>query len=490
MKKGLSLALVTIMILLLFPAVHAYATLYWPVLDSTTGQWTTYDGHGGAIDIAGGQAGKTVIAAIGGTVKKVSRCTVQGQHDGYTCQEGGYWSNGSYEPNCWNAGTGIRILGDDGRYYVYAHLQPGSNSHISLGQYVSAGQELGKVGQTGWATGPHLHFAISSTLGGLGDYDARPGCENYVYFGPRGEMTKPVISTNKKYYSLNETAHISWEKTSADTDFYQYWLIVKNTTTNHQVYGGECEGSTGDVNKNYYDVKLTEMGNYSLTVYAVPHNDKETRQKVDTATISVINSPSELTTPIIRLSKTTFKPGERIHISWDKTAPNANFYQYWLIVKNVTTNKTVYGGAADGQANDVDKNYYDIVLSDHGTYKITVYTVPYGETGLTQKVDTKTIKVHNYTDTVIVPSCSEQGYTEHICAGCGDSYRDNTTIALGHTEPDADGNCTRCGAHLKDPTPADPQPNPNACKWCGEVHTGFFGMIVGFFHRILALFKR
>ena len=30
----------------------------------------------------------------------------------------------------------------------------------------------------------------------------------------------------------------------------------------------------------------------------------------------------------------------------------------------------------------------------------------------------------------------------------------------------------------------------NVCKWCGEVHTGFFGKIVQFFHNILVLFSR
>ena len=34
-------------------------------------------------------------------------------------------------------------------------------------------------------------------------------------------------------------------------------------------------------------------------------------------------------------------------------------------------------------------------------------------------------------------------------------------------------------------TPAEPQPE-NLCPWCGGEHTGFFGGIVGFFHRIFA----
>ncbi|OYU43902.1 MAG: hypothetical protein CFE44_15825 [Burkholderiales bacterium PBB4] len=38
---------------------------------------------------------------------------------------------------------------------VYAHL---SRINVRKGQSVSQSQNLGAVGQTGWATGPHLHF--------------------------------------------------------------------------------------------------------------------------------------------------------------------------------------------------------------------------------------------------------------------------------------------------------------------------------------------
>lgn len=92
--------------------------------------------------------------------------------------------------------------------------------------------------------------------------------------------------------------------------------------------------------------------------------------------------------------------------------------------------------------------------------------------------------------------CTTAGYTgDQYCTVCKQTIsKGSATNALGHTSPDGNGNCTRCGAHIKDVTPtqpSQPQPNPNACKWCGKVHNGnFFDKLVGFFHSILAIFKR
>jgi murein DD-endopeptidase MepM/ murein hydrolase activator NlpD len=43
---------------------------------------------------------------------------------------------------------------------TYAHMQRGSST-IALGQEIKVGDFLGLVGQTGQATGPHLHFEIA-----------------------------------------------------------------------------------------------------------------------------------------------------------------------------------------------------------------------------------------------------------------------------------------------------------------------------------------
>lgn len=53
----------------------------------------------------------------------------------------------------------VRILHDDGTMGVYAHLEYNAVA-VRPGQKVAAGQRIGRSGNTGYSTGPHLHFAI------------------------------------------------------------------------------------------------------------------------------------------------------------------------------------------------------------------------------------------------------------------------------------------------------------------------------------------
>ncbi|QOW21538.1 M23 family metallopeptidase [Novilysobacter avium] len=58
----------------------------------------------------------------------------------------------------------IRILHDDGSMAVYAHLQQGG-AVAKPGQRVRTGQHIGWSGNTGFSTGPHLHFAVQVNRG-------------------------------------------------------------------------------------------------------------------------------------------------------------------------------------------------------------------------------------------------------------------------------------------------------------------------------------
>jgi murein DD-endopeptidase MepM/ murein hydrolase activator NlpD len=58
----------------------------------------------------------------------------------------------------------VRILHDDGTMAVYAHLQE-SGVLVRQGQRVQAGQQIGRSGNTGFTTGPHLHFVVQVNRG-------------------------------------------------------------------------------------------------------------------------------------------------------------------------------------------------------------------------------------------------------------------------------------------------------------------------------------
>ncbi len=117
------------------------STLTWPVpgyytITSSYGNrwhpvYNRYDFHTG-IDISGsGVNGKSVVAAADGVVILSQYC------DGY--------------------GNTVVIDHGGGMTTLYAH---GSELLVSVGQKVSRGQAIMKVGSTGVSTGPHLHFEV------------------------------------------------------------------------------------------------------------------------------------------------------------------------------------------------------------------------------------------------------------------------------------------------------------------------------------------
>ncbi|MBR6634421.1 MAG: peptidoglycan DD-metalloendopeptidase family protein, partial [Clostridia bacterium] len=96
----------------------------------TTGE---YKLHTGTDFCAAGIDGKTVYAVKGGEVIYAAK------HKAY--------------------GNFVIIDHGKGISSCYAHMQDGS-MRVSVGDKVQQGQPIGKVGTTGYSTGPHLHFEI------------------------------------------------------------------------------------------------------------------------------------------------------------------------------------------------------------------------------------------------------------------------------------------------------------------------------------------
>ncbi len=101
-----------------------------------------------ALDFAAG-IGTPVLAARAGTVMQV---------------ESDFSKAGLKREKYGGRANFVRIVHDDGSMALYAHLKA-DGALVRVGQRVSAGQQIGLSGNTGFTTGPHLHFAVQVNRG-------------------------------------------------------------------------------------------------------------------------------------------------------------------------------------------------------------------------------------------------------------------------------------------------------------------------------------
>lgn len=135
------------------PVVHAEAASYrFPLLlpqvrigQMPEGRYSHVDAENRqAIDFAA-PIGTPVIAARDGTVMQVE-------------------DRFGDMPGRLDEANFIRILHADGSMAVYAHLQRGS-MEVVPGQRVKTGEMLARSGNSGYSSGPHLHFVVQVNRG-------------------------------------------------------------------------------------------------------------------------------------------------------------------------------------------------------------------------------------------------------------------------------------------------------------------------------------
>ncbi len=104
-----------------------------------------YSGHGhDGLDIAA-PIGTPVHAALSGTIIGTGNTDLVRNAKGQQCYSFGKW---------------VMIQHGNGLNTMYAHL---SEIDVSQGQNVATGDVIGYSGETGYATGPHLHFGVYVT---------------------------------------------------------------------------------------------------------------------------------------------------------------------------------------------------------------------------------------------------------------------------------------------------------------------------------------
>lgn len=154
-----------------------------------------YSAEHKAIDIAA-SSGSPVYAAEDGTVSYVQ-----------------IW-DGSYDTTgMMSYGHMIEIRHADGNTTLYAHL---SEINVQQGEKVVRGQRIGRVGSTGNATGPHLHFEVITSEG-----KADPA--EYLWTMP-GEWIMGYAADTEAGLSLTGIG-------DTGKSVIHYYSLAKNTTT-------------------------------------------------------------------------------------------------------------------------------------------------------------------------------------------------------------------------------------------------------------------
>ena len=428
-KRMLSLMLAVLMVVCLLPTTALAATLVWPVPGhKSLSQGFYYNNanqyHYG-IDISDGSiTGATIVAAMGGTVKYVRNCT---QH------------HPSSQHNCYGFGTGVVIIGDDGRAYQYAHMQGGSvPSNVYVGARVEAGQMIGRVGQTGDATGPHLHFGISN---------GQNYWENNV---------DPMLET----YADGPSVGVEWinEKIQTwDTNCYVYSRATTSVKGTFSSGGITLWDSKGNVVATRDD-SVNWTGTYLNVGYNI------------TEEIGVTLTPGTAYKYQLRAvfnGKTYTKEGT---VTTTGQAPHTHYYTATVTAPTCTAKGYTTHTCACG--NSYVDTYTDALGHAWDNGKVTKQPTE-AETGVktftcTRCGETKTETIpkltheHSYKAVVTAPTCTEKGYTTHTCA-CGDSYMDSYVLPLGHD--------WGSGKVTKEPTATENGIKTYICARCGEIKT-------------------
>jgi murein DD-endopeptidase MepM/ murein hydrolase activator NlpD len=122
-----------------------------------------YDGHDGTdYELVGGfpamdEGSATIVAAAAGEV-------IQAQDGNYDrC----HLNIETWEPDCDGhpvKANRVHIRHDSGHVTYYLHMRKDSVL-VTVGQWVEAGEALGRVGSSGRSTAPHLHFEVDDPDG-------------------------------------------------------------------------------------------------------------------------------------------------------------------------------------------------------------------------------------------------------------------------------------------------------------------------------------
>jgi hypothetical protein len=104
--------------------------------------------------------GREIIAPAAGTVTYARNDVPTNPHPG-TEPDDNTWYQPLHDPVMAYAGNCVIIDHGNSEYSVFMHMQAGSVT-VRAGDRVTGGQVIGKLGNSGDSTGPHLHYQLQS----------------------------------------------------------------------------------------------------------------------------------------------------------------------------------------------------------------------------------------------------------------------------------------------------------------------------------------
>ena len=106
------------------------------------------------------------------------------------------YGNGQGEGVNWAYGNFVKIINDDGTVCLYAHMEYTS---VKVGQRVSKGQVIGRMGNSGNSYGGHLHWEFWSCNDYYSNIDPSP------YLSPKEiKLPSPVVrDKNKRQFQVD-----------------------------------------------------------------------------------------------------------------------------------------------------------------------------------------------------------------------------------------------------------------------------------------------
>lgn len=205
-----------------------------------------------------------------------------------------------------------------------------------------------------------------------------------------------------------------------------------------------------------------------FSIYKINAYSKPAKPVASTVSVKTLGQPNKTTT--LSWTASALKDSKFDNRTYTLTlTKDGAAYQTKTGLTGMSINLTLPKGTYTAKIRAVNTKYYNY-YTDGNTITFTV------------KDCTHTWNAGAVTTSA---SCTESGVKTYTCTSCG-ATRTETINKLGHTNPDANGNCTRCGTHLQDVTPSDPGTTESVCPWCGGTHEGMFGWLVQVFHNIFA----